>query len=81
MMKKRQSIYEINEEQMKNLCRRVREKRLARGISLEELALGTGVSCAILQEIEEGNITDVVTVEQLQCLSGFFSVPIWKLFA
>jgi len=62
-----------------NLGARLREVRLAKGLTLEEVAAGTGLSVSFLSMVERNKVS--ISVDNLEKLAEFYQVHLVQFFA
>lgn len=75
-----ETISQINDQQLRNLCVNLKELRRRSGMALEVLAEQASVPIPALFELEDGMVTDSVTIDQLARLSRFYGLHISDLF-
>lgn len=74
------SISEQNSRQIQAMCRNIRALRIERGFTVEQTSSAAGISAKLLRQLENGLLTDEMTVDILFSLVDCFRIKPHEFF-
>lgn len=73
-------ISEQNNRHLQAMCRNIRVLRTERGITVQEASAAAGIPAKLLQQLENGLLTDEMTVDILFSLAVCFGIKPHEFF-
>lgn len=74
------SISEQNNRYLQAMCRNIRALRTERGITVQEASAVAGIPAKLLCQLENGVLTDEMTVDILFALADYFKIKLHEFF-
>ncbi len=68
------------EDSLAVLCKNFNRLCNERQVSLPDISAQTGLRWEMLQELQDGNVPDELTISDLEALSNFFAVAVTEWF-